>query len=142
MDAEILLYHKSNCILYGSNLFLHTHSAKPCICLYNVGVVFGKHEDSRNNQRVMTRVTLKSDFETNKSPFCIQLMILCVFQHKSDVFRLIDVINGVIIGERAKRARHYQGCTNSSWCGTYIYIYIYVWRYVCHNSSACHAYVM
>ena len=24
----------------------------------------------------------------------------------------------------------------------YIYIYIYVWRYVCHNSSACHAYVM
>ena len=23
-----------------------------------------------------------------------------------------------------------------------IYIYIYVWRYVCHNSSACHAYVM
>ena len=24
----------------------------------------------------------------------------------------------------------------------YIYIYIYVWRYVCHISSACHAYVM
>ena len=24
----------------------------------------------------------------------------------------------------------------------YIYIYIYVWRYVCHNSSACHSYVM
>ena len=45
-----------------------------------------------------------------------------------------------IIGERAKRARHYQGCTNSSWCGTYIYIY--VWRYVCHISSACHVYVM
>ena len=22
------------------------------------------------------------------------------------------------------------------------YIYIYVWRYVCHISSACHAYVM
>ena len=21
-------------------------------------------------------------------------------------------------------------------------MYIYVWRYVCHNSSACHAYVM
>ena len=41
-----------------------------------------------------------------------------------------------------ERARHYQGCTNSSWCGIYIYIYMYVWRYVCHNSSACHAYVM
>ena len=23
-----------------------------------------------------------------------------------------------------------------------VYIHIYVWRYVCHNSSACHAYVM
>ena len=30
----------------------------------------------------------------------------------------------IVFGERAKRARHYQGCTNSSWCGTYIYIYI------------------
>ena len=54
----------------------------------------------------------------------------------------------LLIGERAKRARHYQGCTNSSWCGIYIYtyiyiyIYIYVWRYVCHNSSAYHVYVM
>ena len=27
-------------------------------------------------------------------------------------------------------------------CAVYIYIYIYVWRYVCHISSACHAYVM
>ena len=25
-----------------------------------------------------------------------------------------------LIGERAKQARHYQGCTNSSWCGIYI----------------------
>ena len=24
----------------------------------------------------------------------------------------------------------------------YIYICIYVWRYMCHNSSACHAYIM
>ena len=47
-----------------------------------------------------------------------------------------------VIGERAKRARHYQGCTNSSWCGIYIYIYIYVWRYVCHISSSCHVYIM
>ena len=23
----------------------------------------------------------------------------------------------MIIGERVKRARHYQGCTNLSWCG-------------------------
>ena len=42
--------------------------------------------------RVMTRVTLKSVFETNKSPLCIKLMILYVFQHKLDIFRLIDVI--------------------------------------------------
>ena len=47
-----------------------------------------------------------------------------------------------LIGERAKRARHYQGCTNSSLCGIYIYIYLYVWRYVCHISSSCHAHVM
>ena len=43
------------------------------------------------------------------------------------------------IGERAKRERHYQGCTNSSWCGTYIYICM---EDVCHNSSAFHVYVM
>ena len=36
-----------------------------------------------------------------------------------------------------KRARHYQECTNLSWCGLRIYIY-----YVCHNSSTCHAYIM
>ena len=42
--------------------------------------------------RVMTRVTLKSVFETNKSPLCIKLMIVYVFQHKLDIFRLIDVI--------------------------------------------------
>ena len=24
----------------------------------------------------------------------------------------------------------------------YVHIYIYIWKYVCHNSSACHAYVM
>ena len=36
-----------------------------------------------------------------------------------------------LIGERA---RHYQGCTNSSWCSICVY--------VCHNSSACHAYIM
>ena len=28
------------------------------------------------------------------------------------------------IGVREKRARHYQGCTDSSWCGKYIYIYL------------------
>ena len=48
----------------------------------------------------------------------------------------------LVVGERVKQARHYQGCTNSSWCGVCVYIYkIYVWRYVCHNSSACHTYV-
>ena len=45
---------------------------------------------------MMITVTLKSVFETNKSPFCIPLMIVYVFQPKSDTFRLIDVINGVI----------------------------------------------
>jgi len=43
------------------------------------------------------------------------------------------VINGHIIGERAKRARHYQWCTNSRFA---IYMYIYIWMYVRHNISA------
>ena len=33
------------------------------------------------------------------------------------------------------RARHYQGCTKLSWYDIHM-------RYVCHNSSACHACVM
>ena len=41
-----------------------------------------------------------------------------------------------VIGERAKRARHYQGCTSSSLCGIYMYRGTYA------ISSACHAYVM
>ena len=32
-------------------------------------------------------------------------------------------VSDVIIGELAKRARHYQGCTNSSWCSICVYIY-------------------
>ena len=43
----------------------------------------------------------------------------------------------MLIGERV---RHYQGYTNSSWCC--ICVCIYVGRYMWHNSSACHAYVM
>ena len=44
--------------------------------------------------------------------------------NKSADFVRSDKFVGMVIGERAKRARHYQGCTNSSWCGTYIYIFI------------------
>ena len=46
--------------------------------------------------------------------------------------------NFLYLGLVGERARLYQGCTNSSWCG----ICVYVWRYACHNSSACHVYVM
>ena len=28
----------------------------------------------------------------------------------------------LLVGERAKRARHYQECTISSWCGIYMFI--------------------
>ena len=45
---------------------------------------------------MMTRVTLKSVIETNKSSFCIQLMFMYTFQHKSDILGLIDVTNSVI----------------------------------------------
>ena len=57
--------------------------------------------------RMMTRVTLKSVFETNKFPFCIELMVVYVFRHKSDVFRLIDVINGEIFDIQAKLISYY-----------------------------------
>ena len=66
---------------------------------------------------------------------------LCDFFFSDNHAKLSDGV--CVIGEQAKRARHYQGCTNSSWCSTYtVYIYIYIWRYVCHISSACHVYVM
>ena len=44
--------------------------------------------------RVMTRVILKSVFQTNKSNLVFN-MIVYVLQHKSDILRLIDAINGV-----------------------------------------------
>ena len=46
-----------------------------------------------------------------------------------------------LIGERAKRARHYQGCTNLSWCGIYIYLITSILRNIasqlqCISASA------
>ena len=41
-----------------------------------------------------------------------------------------SILRADVIGERAKRARHYQGCTNLSWCSTYIYVYVYVYIYM------------
>ena len=50
--------------------------------------------------------------------------------------------NSEIIGERAKRARHYQGCTNSSWWGIYMYIYIYMYGGTCAIIVGMPRYVM
>ena len=47
--------------------------------------------------------------------FVIELLLVMVL-----VLVLVFLI--AIVGERAKRARHYQGCTNSSLCSIYIYI--------------------
>ena len=33
-----------------------------------------------------------------------------------------SILRAYVIGERGKRARHYQGCTNSSLCGIYVYV--------------------
>ena len=41
-----------------------------------------------------------------------------------DVYLVVDCSDS-LIGKRAKRVRHYQGCTNLSWYNIYIYIYIY-----------------
>ena len=38
-----------------------------------------------------------------------------------DTNHLLTVIYD-LIGKQAKPVRHYQGCTNSTWCGIYIYI--------------------
>ena len=43
-------------------------------------------------------------------------------------FVLTEHMTSLFIAERAKRARHYQGCPNS-WCG----IYIFIPRYVTFN---------
>ena len=47
----------------------------------------------------------------------------------------------VVTTLRAKRARHYQGLQIRAGA-VYVYIYICMEVHVCHNSSACHAYVM
>ena len=46
-----------------------------------------------------------------------------------------------VVGERAKRSRHYQWCTNSSWCSIRMYVYN-GYRGTCANSGARHAYIM
>ena len=61
------------------------------ICLYNVRVVFGEHEDSRSNES-----DDQSGSEECLRPILYPTNDCVVFQHKSDVFRLIDVMNGVI----------------------------------------------
>ena len=62
-------------------------------------------------------------------------MLVTIFQiYYSMIFLVLNVL---LIGERAKRARHYQGFTNSSWCGTCMY-----GGGTYHNGSACHVYVM
>ena len=83
--------------------------------------------DSRHSASVYCQ-SKKQKTKQKKFP----LKVECIFVIHEKTSRKCS--NYVIGG----RAGHYQGCTNSSWCG----IYIYVWRYVCHNSSACHAYVM
>ena len=67
--------------------------------------------------------------------FCMQCMPKSSSSHKIITDPLISATSDglikytstllfcVFIGERAKRARHYQGCTNSSLCGIYIYMY-------------------
>ena len=50
--------------------------------------------------------------------------LLIVHMYIVNVNFVLELKACSIVGERAKRARHYQGCTNSSWCGIYIYIYI------------------
>ena len=52
-------------------------------------MLFGEHEDSQSDDP-SNQNDSENVLETNKPPFCIQLMIVYVFQHKSDVFRVVD----------------------------------------------------
>ena len=55
-----------------------------------------------------------------------------------NIYRYSTWKGGIFIGERSERdsIRGVQIRAGS------VYVYIYVWRYVCHNSSACHVYIM
>ena len=64
-----------------------------------------------HSQKFLSPAHAIKNYRTHTSPVCGYCTVLT---------------NSHIIGERAKRARHYQGCTNSSLCGIYIYIYIYI----------------
>ena len=35
-----------------------------------------------------------------------------------------------------------RGGVHNKYIYIYIYIYLYVWRYICHNSNACHSYII
>ena len=51
------------------------------------------------------------------------LAIIVLYEHMTSRRSMENAIRIYIhlIGERAKRARHYQGCPNSNWCGIYMY---------------------
>ena len=51
-------------------------------------------------------------------------LVVLIQSEKNDTHHNIEKTDGLltIIGERAKRVRHCQGCTNSSWCGIYMCI--------------------
>ena len=44
------------------------------------------------------------------------------FLYAPAVSNVVTNGNGTGTNWRTKRARHYQACTNSSWCGIYIFI--------------------
>ena len=93
--------------------------------------------DIMSDIHVSTYFTIMADECTDSANK--EQLVLSWVDHKLEVHEdFIGLYNISDIGERAKRARHYQGCTNSSWCS----ICVYLWRYVCHNSSACHVYVV
>ena len=58
---------------------------------------------------IYIRMYLKSQLNTNMTELARSLM----------TYTIAKKVGYALIGERA---RHYQGYTNSSWCGTYIYI--------------------
>ena len=77
--------------------------------------------------------------EAKIMPICISIpYTLHQLESIHPALVLLQAGGGSFIGERAKRERHYQGCTNSSWCGICVYIYMYGGTYAIIVAHATH----
>ena len=70
----------------------------------------------------------------------LKVQIWCI--NKIKILKFIDLLPVIDLYWRASVVSETLSGVYKFELMRYVYIYIYVWRYVCHNSSACHVYVM